>query len=474
MLYLEIVLILGIIGFQLVLYIKNRQKAAALAGFFPQRKSLAIRQLQVEGEGSGGGGSYQADQLVAEQASESFQEMLHDANTYLKKNQGSASFTVLKELAERPLELQSAAAGANVSTPLYIGLLGTFLGIALGLLGIVEAGVNEASIQSFLAGVLVAMLGSFGGLLFTVLSNFRFRQAQQEAGMRQQGYLSFLQAHLLPRLEQDMAGSLNNLRTVLDQFNQDFFQKIIDFKEVFSNLSQYVSVQEKFLTSLESGGYNQLTEANLRFLEQIRENAQLFESFGGYQRKLNESLQLGAEAARDIREIVERLRSIDDVQAYIRQNEEMLRRQVGYLTTHQDRMEDLSNSIQQHFIEAGDEIGKLVRERMQILQREEQDAGEALRAHFARLQQENVYQKIADQLQPIRQMEKEVESLSETSRESSRMLLQTSEYLMKKINQDGRLHQALMDEIGELNRQMSLLNEKRNWWQKLWSKEGEK
>lgn len=471
MLYLEIVLILAIIGLQLALYLRNRQKAADLAELFPERKSFVVNHLQIEGTNATGGGGYQADQLEAGQASAAFQEILDDANTYLKKNQGSASFTVLKEMAERPLELQTAAASAYVSTPLYVGLLGTFLGIALGLLGIVQAGVNEASIQSFLAGVLVAMMGSFGGLLFTVLSNFNYRQARQQASLRQQGYLSFLQAHLLPRLEQDMAGSLSNLRTVLDQFNKDFFQKIIDFKEVFGNLSQYISVQEKFLTSLESGGYSQLTEANLRFLEQIKDNAQLFESFGGYQRKLNESLQLGAEAARDIRQVVDRLHQIDDVQGYIRQNEELLRKQVGYLTTHQDRMEDLSNTIQQHFIEAGDEIGKLVRERMQILQREEQDAGEALRAHFARLQQENVYQKIADQLQPIHLMEKEVETLSESSRESSRMLLQTSEYLMKKINQDGRLHEALMEEIGELNRQMSMLNDKRSWWQKLLGKE---
>lgn len=474
MLYIEIVLILAVVGLQLVLFLRNRQKAADLADLYPPRKNMEVNQLQVNLDVAEGGGSYQVDQLTIGQATEAFQEMLDDTNTYLKKNRGSASFNILKDLAERPFELQTAAAGANVSTPLYVGLLGTFLGIALGLVGIVGAGVNEASIQSFLAGVLVAMLGSFGGLLFTVLSNFNYRQAQQQAKVRQQAYLSFIQAQLLPRLEQDMAGSLNNLRTVLDQFNQDFFQKIIDFKEVFGNLSQYVTVQEKFLTSLESSGYTKLTEANLRFLEQIQENAQLFESFSGYQRKLNESLQLGATAAHDIRKIVERLHQIDDVQGYIRQNEEMLRKQVGYLTTHQDRMEDLTNTIQQHFIEAGDEIGKLVRERMQILQREEQDAGEALRAHFARLQQENVYQKIADQLQPIRQMEKEVEALSETSRESSRMLLQTSEYLVKKINQDGRLHEALMEEIGELNRQMSQLNDKRSWWKKIWKNEGEK
>lgn len=471
MLYLEIILILVVVGLQLVLYVKNKQKAAALAGLFPRRWQLQARRegLSPEGEGEGSSG-YMVDQLEAEGASEAFREMLEDTNTYLKKSRGSASYSLLKELSERPLELQAAAASAMLSTPLYVGLLGTFLGIALGLFGIVGAGVNETSIQTFLAGVLVAMLGSFGGLLFSLLSNFIYREARQQASERWQTYLSFVQANLLPRLEQDTAGS-QSMRILLEQFTKDFFGKMSDFREAFGNLSQYISVQEKFLAALEGSGFSQLAEANLRFAEQIQENARLFESFSDYQRKLNESLQLGAGAARDIRQVVERLSQIDDVQAYIRQNEEMLRKQLGYLTTHQDKMEDLSHAIQQHFVEAGDEIGRLVRQRMQILQREEQDAGEALKDHFARLKEENVYQKIADQLQPIRQMEKEVEVFGQLSQENSRMLLQTSEYLVKKINQDGRLHQSLLEQIGELNRQVALLNEKKSWWQKLWGNE---
>lgn len=465
MLYLEIILILVVVGLQLVLYVKNKQKAADLAGLFPRRWQLQLRTESRE-EGS----TYEAYKLEVEGASEAFREMLDHTNIYLKNSRGAGKYSMLKELAERPFELQEAKAAAMLSTPLYIGFMSTFLGIALGLLSMVAAGVNEASIQAFLTGVLVAMLSSFGGLLFTILSKVNYQEARQQAVERRQTYLSFVQANLLPRLEQEAAGSLTNLRMVLKQFNQDFFRKVTDFKEVFGNLSQYITVQEKFLAALEGSGYSQLAEANLRFVEQIRENAQLLESFGGYQRKFNESLQMGAGAARDIRQVVERLSQIDDVQGYIRQNEEMLRKQVGYLTTHQDRMEDLSHAIQQHFIEAGDEIGKLVRERMQTLQREEQDAGEALKEHFTRLKEENVYQKIAEQLQPIRQMEKAVEAFGQLSQENSRMLLQTSEYLVKKINQDGRLHQTLLEQIGELNRQMILLNEKRDWWQKIWGK----
>lgn len=471
MIYLEIILIAVIIVFQFSLYFYNRKKAETIAYFFPDRKNFSVYQSDIDHDENLPGETYKVDQIAATKAGGAFKLLLEDTNQYLLYNKGNAAnFDILKDLCERPYKLQTDIAKANLTTPLYVGLLGTFLGIGLGLIGIVQQGVEEAGIRTLLSGVIIAMVGSFCGLLFTLLSNYVYRQAKEIADERQQAYFSFLQSRLLPRLQQDMASSFNNLRTVLDQFNNDFFQKIIDFKDVFANLSKYVSVQERFLSKLEESGYSQLTESNLRFLEQIRENASLFEAFGGYQRKLNESLELGAGAARDIREVVERLRQIDDVQAYIRQNEEMLRRQVGYLTAHQDKMQDLTQTIQQHFIEAGDEIGKIVQERLQILKREEQDAGEALRLHFERLKQENVYQKITEQLQPIGQMKQEVDEMSRTAQENSRMLLETSEYLVKKFNQDSRVHGSLLGEIQELNRQMSLLNDRRSWWQQLLGK----
>lgn len=466
MIVIEIVLILLIVVIQAMLYLRNRQKAMALEAFYPDRSRLSIYRKPVPQPD--GKPAYTVDQLGVKNPSQSFKASLDDTNTYLLNNKGGVpNFSIIRELGEGSYRLVESSAGATITTPLYIGLLGTFLGIGIGLLSIVRAGVTDAAIQTFLAGVTIAMVGSFCGLLFTVLGNYQYQQAKQKATEKQQAYFSFLQAQLMPRLQHDMASSFNNLRTVLDQFNQDFFQKIIDFKGVFSNLSEYVGVQEKFLSALEGGGYNQLTEANLRFLEQIRENASLFESFGSYQRKLNESLELGAEAARDIRQVVERLRQIDDLQEYIRQNEEMLRKQVGYLTAHQDRMQDLAQTIQQHFFEAGDEIARVVRERLQILKREEQDAGEELRAHFERLREENVYQKISEQLQPISTLGHQMENLNEASSQNSRMLLETSEYLVKKINQDGRLHTELLEQMQELNRQMSQLNDKRSWWQQL-------
>ncbi len=473
MIYLEIFLIAVIVLIQIILFVHNGKKLSGLEAYYPERRSLSLVQKTAEQEAGGRIYSYKVDQIAVSRLPQAFKQVLEDTNTYLLHNKGSAaSFGMLKEIAERPYKLRSSMASAGITTPLYLGLAGSVLGAGLSLVPLIKGGLSDAAVKTFLTGLIIAMVSSLIGLLLTLLGKYQFRQAKQWADEREQEYFSFLQLSLLPRLEQDMAGSLSNLRGVLEEFNNDFFRKIVDFKDVFANLSNYVGVQEKFLTALENSGFTSLTEANFRFLEKIRENEDLFESFGGYQKKLNESLQLGAEAARDIRLVVERLRHIDDIQAYIRQNEEMIRKQLGYLTAHQDRLEDLSHGIQQHFVEAGDEIGKIVQERLQVMKKEEQDAGEALRDHFSRLQEENVYQKIAEQLQPIKRMKEEVDQLSRDTLENSKVLLETSEYLVKKINQDGRLHGALLGEIKELNQHMAQLNEPKSWWQQLTGKGG--
>ena len=471
MIYVEIFLVLLIFVLQITLFTQNRDQAWKVADFFPEQANLDLKQEMVEPEEGDFEKAYPVKQLLARRPSASFKNVVKETNVYLLKNKGSAaSFDMLKEIAQRRYKLQAKASGATISYPLYLGFLGALLLMGMALGQLVQKGMSEAGVQAFLIATILALVAVFVGLLLALLSRFQYRKARQQAAIRKQEYFSFLQLELLPTLQQDMAVSLSNLRTVLDQFNKGFFQKIIDFKEVFMTLGNYVGIQEKLLSSLEKVGFTEITAANLHFLDKVRENESLFEAFGSYQRRLNESLELGAEAARDIRQVVERLRQIDDVQAYIRQNEEMIRRQLGYLSAHEDRMQDLTQSIQQHFIEAGDEMGKIVQERLQNLKKQEQDAGEALQAHFARLQQENVYQKLADQLQPIQQMKLQVDELSRNTEESSRMLLQTSEYIVKKIKQDSRMHHLLMEEMQELNRQMKQLNEPKSFWQQLTGK----
>ena len=62
-----------------------------------------------------------------------FSKLIDSINNYLTKNKGVIDFAVVHSLIERNIKSNEEIASSNVSLPLYIGLMGTFLGIIYGL-----------------------------------------------------------------------------------------------------------------------------------------------------------------------------------------------------------------------------------------------------------------------------------------------------------------------------------------------------
>jgi hypothetical protein len=71
-------------------------------------------------------------------ASPTFIKIVTDTNEYLLNNKGAAAdFNILKDISERNADAGDEQIQAQLSTPLYLGLLGTFLGAILGLFSII-------------------------------------------------------------------------------------------------------------------------------------------------------------------------------------------------------------------------------------------------------------------------------------------------------------------------------------------------
>ena len=193
------------------------------------------------------------DLVSAENPSPEFAGIIDDTNNYLRNNKGAAAdFNILKDISERQSEVLEREINATVATPLYVGLLGTFLGVIFGLSGIIlRGGVTNEAIQTFITGVVIAMIGSFVGLLLTLWGNTLFKDARFERDRHQNDYYTFLQAQLLPRLHSDMASSLTSLKAVLDAFNREFLDKVADFKPIIAGITANIEVQKNFLQNLE-------------------------------------------------------------------------------------------------------------------------------------------------------------------------------------------------------------------------------
>src|SRR5690554_1825544 len=168
--------------------------------------------------------------------SEPFKDIIHAINNYLLRNKGAISdFNLIKDIVDRNIDNEEDAISSNLPIPLYLGLMGTMLGIILGLIGMPSlsesAGDNATmvGVDALLAGVKIAMIASVVGLCFTTINSFVFYHFRQKTEREKNNFFTFIQTHLLPILSRNTASSLQTLQTNLLKFNDGFSKNMTHF-----------------------------------------------------------------------------------------------------------------------------------------------------------------------------------------------------------------------------------------------------
>ena len=183
--------------------------------------------------------------VIPNKCSSEFKEIVSASNKYLEKNDGTADFNILKDIAERRIGIVWQDASVNLSFPMYIGLLGTFLGIGLGVFNL---NINETSgsgisslelenINTFLGGVGLAMLSSFSGLIMTIWSNSTASSCRGKLERKKDVYFSFLQIYLIPEMGCSIAQAMANLKNTIGGFEKSFIKVIDKFETAFSSMA---------------------------------------------------------------------------------------------------------------------------------------------------------------------------------------------------------------------------------------------
>jgi hypothetical protein len=388
--------------------------------------------------------------ITADKPSATFVEIIDDTNDYLRHNKGAAAdFNILKDISERQSEVLETEIQSTVATPLYIGLLGTFLGVILGLSGIIFGeGVSNEAIQTFITGVVVAMVGSFAGLLFTMWGNHLFKNARFERDRLKNNYYTFLQAHLLPKLHSDMATSLGNLKSVLDAFNKDFFDKVADFKPIIAGITENIKVQRDFLVKMEEVGYTEIANASVQVFDKVTKSTEEFQKFLGYQQALNKSLEMGNQTVTKIHGVLDRMsnfeKGINNLGVYIGQHDNLIQKQIDFFGKHEREMEDISAKIEQFYDQSAGRLTELMDVRMKYLEQDAQNAYERWANHFEHLNKDNIYERIVTYLEPFGQLHRQQETMRQE-------LNQTQQTLLQKIDRDNETQSRLL-------RQMEIMN----------------
>lgn len=325
---LEITVSLFVLIFQFYSFFNTKRKIHIYRSIFPNKdfdekfiEQKVINDVEVE--------------LLREgeaNFSPSFQTVLSSINRYVAKNKGAVDFAIIRSIVERNIQAKENEISSVISLPLYIGLMGTFLGVILGLLRIAFfGGISDANISTFIGGILIAMTASLTGLMLSVINNSgNFKRSKVISDERKNIFFNFLQVELLPHLGNSLYDALDRLKVNINDFNEKFSNNVRMFDSNFSanvwhlkdaaekladNIDPIIEstqLQKEFLQTLKTIGYNRMAEANIKVFNLMKQAGPQFVEFIQKQKELNESVAKTAGFVTSIENVMNRVKTFEE------------------------------------------------------------------------------------------------------------------------------------------------------------------
>jgi hypothetical protein len=200
-------------------------------------------------------------------------------NMYLVNNQKSTSdFSILRDIVERNCISYEHSINVLMSVPLYLGLVGTMMGVSIGVFFLISSGdlttllsSNDSSqggsgITALLSGVGLAMVASICGLILTTINSLYFKKYQSLEENGESEYLTWLQAAVLPKLNDNIAAVLNKTADQLGSFNDTFAHNVRDLYGVFNKVADVSKEQAKAMQAVNEMDFMRLGNAMSQFV----------------------------------------------------------------------------------------------------------------------------------------------------------------------------------------------------------------
>ena len=171
--------------------------------------------------------------------------LIKELNKYMSRNKGTTDFSIIQNKTERFANTIYENASSNLAFPTYMGLMGTFIGVfmglvgfaapdLLGLIGIDIESSEESNITRLILGVIVSMFTSFIGLSFTIRSNKAATEYKRTMDERKNIFYDFIQNELMPVLGMSVVAALTQLKETLTHFHESFDVITSNFERTFN------------------------------------------------------------------------------------------------------------------------------------------------------------------------------------------------------------------------------------------------
>lgn len=222
-------------------------------------------------------------QIETTHKSDAFENIVITLNRYLDENSEQvADYHLMKDVVSRNREVSESEIETLIPFTQYIGLVGTMIGIFIGVSLLVITGgigklmsgsstaLSDSGVTDLLGGVALAVITSAVGLLLTMAASHLFKEAKRDVELRENNFLSWIQSELLPNLSTDFTSTLVKMTDNLKDFNTTFSTNTKQLDKTLSKVNESYKDQAKLLEELERIDIKKIATANIKVYESLK------------------------------------------------------------------------------------------------------------------------------------------------------------------------------------------------------------
>jgi hypothetical protein len=281
------------------------------------------------------------------------QSIVDSINLYLIKNKGAVSdFNLMKDVVERNCDAEVNILDTQTPLPLYTGLIGTMLGIIVGI-GFIAftSGFNFAAnstshaIESLMTDVAIAMCASFCGILFTTITLNKSKSCKKELEEKKNEFYTWIQAEMLPAISGDTVSTFNTLTKSLSEFNVSFGENTKAMEHTMQKIESSLNTQKKTVELIKGIDINEFSQANINVLRELDISVNKLDKFNNYLTTVGDYLEAVQELSGKIDEHLDRTKAIEEMGKFFKTEFESIKQGT-------DKFEYASKTLNENVIEA--------------------------------------------------------------------------------------------------------------------------
>lgn len=327
-------------------------------------------------------------------------KIINAINSYLLKNKGATGdFLLIKDIVERYCDTKREEIETQLPMPLYMGLMGTMLGIIIGIgyIAVVSgfsAFINNpsGSIGTLMGGVAIAMIASLIGIVLTTYGSWAAKSASSQVEDDKNGFYTWIQTELLPVLG-GTENSLMRLQENLLKFNRSFSTNTTKLDKALQRVETSYENQIELIQTIQQLDIKKMATANVSVLRELQACTPQLERFSQYMHNVNEFISQLNALNRNLDSQEKRTQLIEKMGTFFEQEVKDIEQRKAAISqavgTVDDRLQQTLHSLQENadksmqdmneaLIRKQDIFNKALDEQQEVFKRKIQENGNVL------------------------------------------------------------------------------------------------